>query len=66
MQRLGETLDRMESRGTEYFQRVRDGFLLEANRKDCGAIQLVDATRSVEEMHAEICGQTGALLSGDH
>ncbi len=32
MTRLGESLDRMESRGTEYMQKVRDGFLTEAKR----------------------------------
>lgn len=32
MKRLGKSLDRMESRGTEYMQKVRDGFLAEAKR----------------------------------
>ena len=32
MERIGKSLDRMESRGTEYMQKVRDGFLTEAKR----------------------------------
>ena len=32
MKRLGKSLDRMESRGPEYMQKVRDGFLTEAGR----------------------------------
>ena len=32
MERIGKTLDRMESRGAAYMQKVRDGFLAEAKR----------------------------------
>ena len=32
MERIGKSLDRMESRGAAYMQKVRDGFLIEAKR----------------------------------
>lgn len=44
MQRLGEARDRMESRGAEYFGRVREGFLHEA-RQTPDKIVVVDANR---------------------
>ncbi|MFT5300795.1 MAG: dTMP kinase [Mariniblastus sp.] len=53
MQRLGNSLDRMESRGPEYFERVRAGFLQEAERWP-DQVDVIDATRSPEEMQAEI------------
>jgi len=40
--RRGRTADRMEGRGDEYLQRVRDGFRTEASRRSV-TIQLVDA-----------------------
>ncbi len=45
--------DRMESRGDEYFARVRDGFLKEAARKP-ERICVVDATADVDAIHADI------------
>lgn len=41
--RRGRAADRMESRGVEYQQRVRDGFLLEARRRP-DRIIVIDAT----------------------
>ena len=53
MQRLGDSLDRMESRGQEYFKKVRAGFIAEAERspKD---IELIDGNRPPEEIQAEL------------
>lgn len=50
--RLQRTLDRVESRGAEYFDRVRQGFLAEAKKFD--NVHIIDASRSVEEIQAEI------------
>lgn len=61
MNRLGTSRDRMESRGTEYFQKVRDGFLKEAERWPTG-VETIDATRSVEEIQNEIQNLTSRYL----
>lgn len=54
--------DRMESRGDEYFTRVRQGFLMEAARRS-DRIHVIDSTRGVEEIHAEIVKHVGPWLS---
>ena len=51
--RLGKSLDRMESRGVEYMQRVRDGFLKEAERWP-DKVEIVNADRSADEIQKEI------------
>ena len=51
--RLGDSLDRMESRGNEYFEKVRQGFIDEAKRWPDG-VDLIDATKSPEEIQTEI------------
>ena len=53
MQRLGKSLDRMESRGTDYFTKVRAGFIFESKRAGTG-VELVDGDRSPEEIQAEL------------
>lgn len=53
MQRLGSSLDRMESRGSEYFQQVREGFILESDRWPTG-VELIDANRDPELIHDDI------------
>ena len=53
MQRLGESLDRMESRGSEYFEKVREGFIAECDRWPTG-VERIDANRTAEEMQADI------------
>ena len=60
MQRLGDTLDRMESRGSEYFSAVRSGFLTEA--KKCDDCSIIDATKSIDEMAAEIQATVEKLI----
>ncbi len=65
MQRLGDSLDRVESRGAKYLERVRQGFLSEAKRWPEG-VELIDATRSPEEMQKQIRGLATAYLAADH
>lgn len=52
LSRLDRTLDRVESRGGEYFDRVREGFLTEAKKFD--NVHVIDASQSVEEIQSEI------------
>ena len=62
MQRLGPSLDRMESRGLEYMQQVRDGFLHEAERWPTG-VETINAARSVEAIQSEIQKLASGYLS---
>ncbi|QEG21208.1 dTMP kinase [Mariniblastus fucicola] len=48
MQRLGDSLDRMESRGMAYFEKVRAGFLAEAEGQP--DISVIDATRTADQI----------------
>lgn len=51
--RLGKSLDRMESRGAEYFERVRAGFLQEAEQWPT-SVEVLDADRSEDELHQDV------------
>jgi dTMP kinase len=57
--------DRMESRGDDYFSRVRQGFLIEAARRS-EHIRVVDSTRGVGEIHAEIVRDVEPWLRKPH
>ncbi|HJT77596.1 MAG TPA: dTMP kinase [Gemmataceae bacterium] len=46
--------DRMEDRDAAYQARVREGFLTEARRQP-GRIRVIDAGRSVEAVHRQVC-----------
>lgn len=52
-QRLTGPKDRLESRGTEYMTKVREGFLTQA-QKLVGKCVVVDAEQSVEAVHQAI------------
>ena len=62
MARIGGEQDRMESQGTQFFQRVRDGFLFEADRRD--DVTVVDANRSIEDLHLAIVHELQKELAG--
>ena len=62
MQRLGKSLDRMESRGAEYFEKVRAGFIAESERALKG-IKLIDGNRSPEEIQTELQAITDRYLN---
>ena len=53
LSRIGRGLDRMESRGVEYMERVRQGFLAEA-RRAAERCTVIDARRTADEMAKEI------------
>ena len=61
MQRLGDSLDRMESRGEEYFKKVRAGFIAESERSPTG-IELIDGNRPPEEIQAQLQAITERYL----
>jgi dTMP kinase len=51
--RFSRALDRMESQGLEYMERVRQGFLLEAAKRP-KEIVVIDATAAAETVHKQI------------
>jgi dTMP kinase len=60
--RMERQLDRVESRGAAYRERLRAGFLAEAQRMG-RAVHVIRADRSVDEVHAEIIAVARALPS---
>lgn len=52
-QRITRTRDRLESRGAEYFEKVRQGFL-QQHQLAGGRSVVIDATQSVEAIHEQI------------
>jgi dTMP kinase len=59
--RLNRPLDRIESQGSDYRRRLRDGFLSEAAASG-GQIRVIDAGRPTEVVHADIWTHAAALL----
>ena len=55
MQRIGKEKDRMESAGIEFHNRVRQGYLKLA-KQEPKRIKVIDATKSIEEIHKEVVG----------
>jgi dTMP kinase len=54
--------DRVESRGAAYQTRVREGFLAEARRHP-DRVRFVDASQSVEGIHASICQEVERVMA---
>ena len=61
--RMQRELDRMESQGDEFQRRLRAGFLAEAAQHP-RQIAVIDAARSIEEVHADIRAAAERVLSG--
>ncbi len=61
--RLHRPLDRMESQGAAFRERLRAGYLLEASRNPAG-IMLLDATQPVEELAQRIRDAAMAAIRG--
>lgn len=51
--RIGRELDRMEAKGSEFLQRVRQGFLTEAERAP-EQIKVINADQEIEQVQADI------------
>ncbi len=62
MQRLGDSLDRMESRGLKYFQNLREGFRVESNRFPTG-VEVIDADGAVDEVQQRVLDAARATLA---
>jgi dTMP kinase len=60
--RLQRPLDRIEKRGEEFRERLRQGFLAEAARNP--NIVVIDAARSVEDVQADVQCKLNAHFSG--
>ena len=64
-QRLNRELDRMESRGDDYRENLRKGFLDEAaSRPD--TIKVIDAAGSIADVHQRILDATAAILTASN
>ena len=55
MQRVGKTKDRMESAGTEFFNRVRNGYLAIA-KEEPNRIKVINSADSIENIHKQVVG----------
>lgn len=53
MKRVGSEKDRMEKAGIEFHNRVRNGYL-ELAKQEPNRIKVIDATKSVEEIHQDV------------
>lgn len=53
MKRVGKEKDRMESAGFEFHTKVRNGYL-EIAKKEPERIKVIDASKSIEEIHQEV------------
>ncbi len=60
LQRISRSHDKLEARGQEYLERVRQGFLTEAQRRS--EIAVIDATCVPEEVHQQIIAQLSERL----
>ncbi|MEM8865516.1 MAG: dTMP kinase [Planctomycetota bacterium] len=58
--RIERTRDRMETRGDDYRQKVREGFLAEAARSE--RIHVIDANQSIDDVQADIRRAVEPLL----
>jgi dTMP kinase len=60
--RIQRSPDRMESRGTGYLERVRQGFLAEAGRFPHN-IAIINADQPIEAIHAEVIAAASRFLN---
>ncbi len=61
MQRVGTEKDRMESSGKEFFNKVRQGYL-ELAKKEPERIKVIDSTKPIEDVFANVLKELDALL----
>ena len=61
MKRVGEEKDRMESAGMDFFNRVRNGYL-EIAKQEPNRVKVLDARKSIEEIHKDVIGLIGKLI----
>ena len=61
MARVGNEKDRMESAGTEFFNKVREGYL-EIAKQEPKRVKVLDAKKSVNDIHNEVIKLIEELL----
>ena len=61
MKRVGNEKDRMESAGTEFFNRVRNGYL-EIAKQEPGRIKVIDSTKSIEDVQTQVLNVIEQIL----
>jgi dTMP kinase len=62
MQRMNKLKDRLESSGDAFFHRIHDGYL-ELGRKNPERVIIINAQRSVEEIHEEVMEKINPYIS---
>lgn len=62
LKRMNRELDRMESQGLDFMQRVRDGFLIEARHYSAPTV-IVDASGEADVIQFEVQEHAGRLLA---
>ena len=55
MQRVGKTKDRMESAGSEFFNRVRNGYLATA-KEEPNRVKIINSADTIENIHKQVVG----------
>lgn len=55
MQRVGKTKDRMESAGSEFFNRVRNGYLAIA-KEEPNRVKVINSADTIENIHKQVVG----------
>lgn len=60
-ERIDREMDRMESQGLEYLERVRQGYLTEAKR-DPTRLVVIDADRAIDEVQQDIQDAAARIL----
>ena len=61
LERVGNRRDRMESRGAEYFAKLRHGFVTEAGRFPSG-VELIDASGTQDEVFESVLAAASPIL----
>lgn len=62
MERMNKLKDRLESAGDSFFHRIHDGYL-ELGRKNPEKVIIINAMRSVEEIHEEVMEKINPYIS---
>ena len=62
MKRVGTEKDRMESSGTEFFNKVRRGYL-EIAKQEPERVKVIDSTKSIEDVFSDVCEQVNQKLN---
>ena len=59
--KVNDVKDRIESSGLKFFNNVREGYL-EVAKLNPGRVKVLDASKSIEDLHAEIIGYANKIL----